>query len=370
MEKIARDCRLYRGDRPCDPHKIEGVKCSDCRHYDPVRGQVLVIKLDALGDVLRTTSILPGLRERFPRARLTWITRSNALDFFPGNPLVDRVIPLAPEGLVCLAAECFAFAVNLDTSPLSAGLLSLARAEEKAGFDLDEEGRVRPLGPEAESLLAMSVFDDVKRANRRTYQEMAAGILGISGPVGPPILELGEKDRLAAGEFVARRPLDPARPVVGFNTGGGGRWRHKRWTEKNTAAAIRRCRDQLGAQVILYGGPEEVERNARILAACGPGVRDAGCGNSLRAFFGLLELCDVLVTSDSLALHAAQALGKKVVVLFGPTSAWEIELYGRGERIVAPVDCQCCYLTDCAQRPTCMESIAPETVVEAVERLL
>ena len=33
-----RDCLHYRSDRPCAPHKAEGVTCEGCKHYAPVRG--------------------------------------------------------------------------------------------------------------------------------------------------------------------------------------------------------------------------------------------------------------------------------------------------------------------------------------------
>nr|HPJ71414.1 glycosyltransferase family 9 protein [bacterium] len=264
----------------------------------------------------------------------------------------------------------FDLAVNLDTSPLSAGLLSLARAREKVGFDLDERGRVRPLGDAARELLETSVFDDLKRANRRTYQEIVSGILGLEPPVGGVVLNLLPAEREAGRIFAIRNGLDECRLTVGVNTGGGGRWRYKRWTETGTVELIRRLRGELDAQVVLFGGPEEEERNARILEAAGPQVIDAGCRNSLRGFFSRLAQVDILVASDTMALHAALGLGKKVAALFGPTSAWEIELYGRGERVVAPVPCQCCYLNDCEVSPNCMDSITAERVMESLVRLL
>jgi ADP-heptose:LPS heptosyltransferase len=84
----------------------------------------------------------------------------------------------------------------------------------------------------------------------------------------------------------------------------------------------------------------------------------------------LIGQCAVIVTGDSLALHVASALRVPTVVLLGPTSAAELEMYDRGERIVAPIGCVNCYLTDCAVDPDCMQLIAPETVLATVERWL
>jgi heptosyltransferase-2 len=58
------------------------------------------------------------------------------------------------------------------------------------------------------------------------------------------------------------------------------------------------------------------------------------------------------------------------VVLFGSTCPQEIELYGRGEKIVTPAECHPCYLRSCDVSPSCQELIPPERVLDAVRRVL
>jgi heptosyltransferase-2 len=55
------DCRHFRGDVPCTPHKKDGVHCESCPFYDPVDKKILIIKLGAIGDVIRTTPLLHRL---------------------------------------------------------------------------------------------------------------------------------------------------------------------------------------------------------------------------------------------------------------------------------------------------------------------
>ena len=89
---------------------------------------------------------------------------------------------------------------------------------------------------------------------------------------------------------------------------------------------------------MLFRSPPEVERNRAILAALsrsGLDAFDGGTENALLDFAALVGLCDVLVASDSLALHLAVALSVRVVAFFAPTSAAEIELYGRGEKVAS-----------------------------------
>ena len=367
---INRDCRYYLGDRPCDFHKREGFKCGDCPYYSPFSVKILIVKLDAAGDVLRTTSILSGLKKRYPDSYLTWITRGVSSPLFINNTYVDRVIPLQPDGLLCCQAETFDISINLDTSQLSSTIQSLVRSGEKRGFALDDRGRVCVCNPEAERWLRMSIFDDEKKANKESCQSIMAEIVGNPLPPGEIILNLGPEEIASAECFAKSAGLDRSKPVIGFNTGGGHRWKHKKWTRENTLALARRCAVELDAQLLLYGGPEEDERNAWLVEQGGGIFIDTGCGNDLRTFFAKLNLCDLLVTSDSLALHAATGLKKKVVALFGPTSASEIELYGRGEKVISPLPCQCCYRPDCEVNPDCMESITPGMVYNVIRRLI
>src|SRR5437867_1423625 len=127
---LKQDCKKFPGDRPCAPHKQHGVKCDDCEYYERVAHRILIIKLDAVGDVLRTTAILPGLKEKYPASEITWLTLMSSRELFYRNPYVDRVLFAdQTETQTYLAVEQFELAINLDTSPRSAALASLAHAD-------------------------------------------------------------------------------------------------------------------------------------------------------------------------------------------------------------------------------------------------
>ncbi len=111
-------------------------------------------------------------------------------------------------------------------------------------------------------------------------------------------------------------------------------------------------------QFLLLGGPAERERNDRLKARVQVPLLDPGCDNTVRHFAALLSHCDVVVTGDTLAMHLSLALGKRTVVLFGPTSAAEIELYGLGEKVVPDMTCLSCYKTSCDFVPNCMDLIS------------
>ncbi len=228
--KIKLNCRHFPGDRPCRFHKETGVVCDECSEYSPPVHRILILKLDALGDVLRTTSILPSLRARYGDCHITWLTAAEAVPLLENNPLVDVVLPEGSTAVAHLQVESFELVLNPDASPRSAALASLARCRELRGYCLDERGVVRPANIEAIEWLEMGGRDDLKRANHRTYQDHLHTLCGVEPAGQEIILGLSDLSGARAKRFARRHGIDDGAPVVGFNTGSSARWPLKRWT--------------------------------------------------------------------------------------------------------------------------------------------
>lgn len=361
------DCRHFIGDRPCTFHKAEMVTCMDCSTYDPVETRILLIKLGAMGDVLRTTSILPTLTRHYTGSHITWITRRESLDLLEDNPLVDSLMDVEGGSMARLGVETFDLVINPEAGKESSALASIARGSEKKGFGLSPRGIVFPLNEGAEEIFHLGLFDDMKKRNRKSYEQLVCQLSDLPYERVPPMLHLTDDEMVFGEAFRRRNRIRRNRPVVGINTGGGGRWSLKQWTIEGFVELAARLYDQMGGQVLLLGGQAEAEINEDILSRLGGKAVDTGCFNSTKRFAGLIGLCDVVVTGDSLALHMALALKKRVVALFGPTSAAEVDLYGMGKKITAEMNCLCCYRRVCEKSPNCMESISAETVYRAVE---
>ncbi|MCB9883305.1 MAG: glycosyltransferase family 9 protein [Planctomycetes bacterium] len=362
------DCRHFVGDRPCAPHKTTGVHCPGCPHYDRIDHRTLIVKLAAAGDVLRTTSILPPLRRRHPGSQVTWVTASGAVPLLRKNPLIDRVLPFAGALPVELVRESFDLVINLDAAPDSCAIASAAQAVERKGFGANAMGRAVPLHDEALPWYRMGLDDELKRRNTKSYPALLYEMLGYDDPVCPPSLHLEAVEVAFGAAFLERVGLASRRPVIGLNTGAGGRWELKKWTFEGYCRLIEKLLEQ-DAGIVLLGGPEERERNEAFAARFPDRVADAGTNNTLREFAGIVNALDLVVTGDTLAMHVAMAREVPTVVLFGPTSAAEIEVFARGEKIVAEeLDCLCCYLMRCDKDPNCMNSISVDRVFDAVKR--
>ena len=80
---VKNDCRHFQGDVPCGPHKDEGVHCADCSYYDQIKMRILIIKLGAIGDVIRTPPLLHKLKAEHPDA---WVAEGKVVTAAERDP--------------------------------------------------------------------------------------------------------------------------------------------------------------------------------------------------------------------------------------------------------------------------------------------
>lgn len=215
IDQLKTDCRHFREDIPCRPHKEQGVHCvdergDDCSYYDPTRKKILIIKLGALGDVLRTTPLLRKLKSVEPQAEIWWLTHFP--DILPKS--LDVVLPFAPESVATLQAIQFDTIYNLDKEKEACALASVLSSRIKKGFIL-KDGRCWPIDEAAEQKYLTGVFDDLSKGNTKTYQQEIFGICGFTFS--------GEQYVLEGNWDSYRWKLAKNKPVVGLNTGCGGR---------------------------------------------------------------------------------------------------------------------------------------------------
>ena len=359
------DCRYFLGYKPC----VFRRECDGCPHYSPLDTRILIIKLAAMGDVIRTTPLLRGLRKAYPNCHVTWLTEPNVLPVLQGIGEIDRLLPYTFENLLGLENETFDQLYCFDKEPKATGLAMKIPAGRKIGFGLSPWGNVMPLNKESEYTFELGINDPLKfRINTKTYPELIYECAGLKydSPQEYILPDFSAEVR-EAGEHLSTLGVRPEQFKIGLNTGAGDVFATKKWTEEGYAELASRLIKELGAQVLLLGGPGEVERNARIMRAVRHPLVDTGTDNPIRTFAGMVGNCDLMVTGDTLALHIAIGLRVPVVVMLGPTCHQEIELYGRGAKIVSDFECSPCYLSICPKDVTCMEATPADVVFDTVK---
>lgn len=364
------DCPNFSGYRPC-PRGCPPDTCLREEEWPTLR--VLLINLDSLGHVLKTTALLQAVRRLSDRVHLTWLTRPEAFPLVEQNPLVDRLIPLTWEETEALLGQEFDLLLNLDKSRVAGSLAERLPARERRGFGLHPSGAIRPLNPEAEYAFRLGLDDELKfRRNQKTEVEVAAELLALDYRGEEYLLPLTEAQRADAQAFRAAQGISPGEPVVGINTGCADLYPNKKLSVEQHIAAIDRVTDRLpDLPVFLLGGRPETERNRAIAAGVRGRAVETPTEDGLRRGIAMVEACDIILSGDTLGLHLGVALGKQVVGYFGVTCPQEVALFGRGERLyVEDLFCRPCWKRDCPYNLECLSGLSPDRFCDAVERRL
>ena len=333
---------------------------------------VLIVRLGAVGDVVRTLPCVAALRDRFPTIRLAWLVERASRALLPTAPWLDQVFefprrefsfrtllsnPVRLSGLLqefLSGLRGFQASLALDfQGTLKSSLLSfLSGAPYRLGFD-------RSGSREGSFILqTRRVTPSARRLNRVFKNLELLRPLGIQAPT--PTFPFA--------------PLEPSPKVSGFLDSLGDRARvaihpgtsrrqaHKRWPEEYYSALVRELAAEGYAPILTWGpGEEEIVR----WIAMGSG----GCGviapsTDLTEMRSLLMGCRLFIGGDTGPMHLAWTHGVPVIALFGSTDPRINGPLGQGHRILAPAWAE-------GQPPPrrgdaeAMKRITPAQVVEA-----
>lgn len=353
--EVKTDCRHYRGYIPCKPHKLHGVHCAECDYYDPVREKFLIIKLGALGDVIRTTPLLRKIKSLHPQAEIWWLTHSP--EFLPDE--VDRKLKFDLSSLVQIEETEFDYLFSLDKDYEAAALANRVKARVKHGFIL-RDGKTAPVDDLAYQKYLTGLWDDVNRANVKSYLEEIFELCGFAFS--------GEKYLLSNFDSEGYKwDLDLPHPIIGLNTGCGGRWTSRLWSEDNWAGVAKDLKSK-GYGVLILGGEQEDLRNKSIAAKSG--AKYLGY-YPLKQFINLVDQVDLVVTGVTMGMHIAVGLGKKIVLLNNIFNKREFELYGLGKIVEPDKECKCFFQPKCVNKEyCCLDHLPYEKVLSAVTEVI
>lgn len=327
--------------------------------------RILIVKLGAIGDVLRTTSLLAGLKEKYDPEAIDWITSSFGKEILLYNPFVNRIFTWDEREEL----DSYDLVIGLEDELEACQLVSRVSSQKVIGA-FAENGKVNYtpsawFDMSAISKYGLEVANQLKQKNTKTFQQHMAELLGIK--VGSYVFKLTPEEVEYGQRQVRGLGIEKGERVIGINTGAGKRWPLKSLSVEKTIALIKKIEKELGLVSLILGGEEEKERNEIISRETG--MPQAGA-HSLRSFAGIINRCQAVVSSDSLAMHFAIALRKKILAFFGPTSPAEIELYGLGRKLSPAIDCLVCYKKKCELDPNCMDRLSVEDMFDGVKTLI
>ncbi len=357
------DCKFYNGYKPCQPYK----RCVDCSEYESQGVRILIINLDALGDILMTTALLPAIKEKYPASTIFWITMPAAVPLLQNNPLVDEILPWTPETMSWLMYIDFDFVFSCDRDRKSTAIAMSVSSVNKRGFGLGPQGVVVPLNPEMKYAYQIGLDDDLKfRKNRKTGQQILAEGLGFEYKRHEYILELAEDEKLHISQFRKQFGLEEDVQAIGINTGCSSKFSYKRLRENQLNLLIAKLLEHDSnhrIRILLLGGKSEAELNSRLHNHAGDSrVILTPSDEGLRRGLHYIAASDVCITGDTFGMHAAIALKIPIVVFFTISCDVEVDLYDLGKYVLADVPCRPCWKSWCPD-PICINHVNIDEIV-------
>jgi heptosyltransferase-2 len=258
---------------------------------------VLIIKLGAAGDVVRTTPLLRRLD-----GAISWITAEKNLALLDG---IDREVRCVSwENRNRVADTAYDLVINLEDDRESSSFLKQLKFKQLFGAHLNGDDRLTYTSDSSAwfDLSLISVYgrataDRLKLLNRRTYQELIFEGLGLGFN--------GELYYLPSSRPTALRG------DVAISSTAGAVWPMKNWAYYDE---LKKKLQTAGLKVnMLESRPTLLEHLAD--------VQGHRC----------------LVSGDSLPMHLALGSGVRCVSIFTCTSPWEIYGYGLQEKVISPV---------------------------------
>ena len=329
---------------------------------------ILIIKMSSLGDVLHTLPFVAVLRERFPKARLTWLVHPQFGAFVPEPPVVDEVIHFDKvkfnklgiydkwsyfrEMRTLLHSKKFDLVIDMQGLFKSAVLAAISGCDNRIGYCDMREGS----GFVSKAISGSHVRDHVIERYLDVARYLGCSINEIQFPM--PNLQ---KEWLA----VEGKSEAVKKPYVVLVP--GARWETKKWPAEYFAKLANMILS-VGKQVVLAGGPEEVSLGKQITDLA-PRVVNMTGKTSQRELGALIQHCTAYISGDTGPLFIAAAMKKPLIALYGPTRPDRTGPYGSEEAVIitAPVSCAGCLRKHC-DNWICMKAITPETVFDKYKK--
>ncbi len=331
--------------------------------------RILIIKPSAIGDVVHTLPMLSLLRKRFPNAHIAWLVTPACAGLLEGHPLLDEVILFDRKrlsiGLKNLSAivalarfrralRMAKFDLVLDFQGLfrSGFFTGFTRAPVRVGFANAREG--------APFFYTHRV--DVGHAEQHAMDRYLKLVEAVGCDVKNTPLEYvfpttdGDRARVAA-MLPSREPYAVLIP--------GANWPTKRWPIEKLAACVTPLRERFGLSCVVTGGPDDIALGAQI-----PNALNLAGKTSLRELIALIENAALVIGNDSGPTHIAAALGKPLVMPYGPTNPVRTGPYRREDSVIRlDIACSPCYSRKCSHQ-SCLQWLEIEPVLELAREQL
>ncbi|HXJ59710.1 MAG TPA: glycosyltransferase family 9 protein [Verrucomicrobiae bacterium] len=340
------------------------------------RPKIFILKPSSLGDVIQALPVLRLLRLHLPQSEIFWWIDSGLASLLETDPDLTGVVRFDRQrwrspwhwgeiwaSVQALRRQRFDWVIDLQSLLRSGAMAWLTNGSLTVGLDDPREG-------------ARGFYDIVvPRPNYHTHA--VDWYLHSLPPLGVPVhwsFTWLPANSEAAAQVQARRTEVAPAGARWIALQPGARWENKRWPLSHFAQTVR----QLAAEAedvrfLILGGEGDRTLGQALAAAAPKRCLDLTGQTSLPQMIEWLRIAELLITNDTGPMHAAAALGKPVVALFGPTEPRRTGPYGQVADVLRqPLPCVPCMRDSChwPQPMECLQAITPDIVLGRVRMWL
>lgn len=326
--------------------------------------KILILKPSSLGDVIQALPVLRLLKLHWRDARIHWWLDSALAPLLETDPDVAGVVrferkrwgnprhwPEMARSVRWMRAQNFDLVIDLQCLARSAVFAWLANGKRLVGLEEVREGA--------------RGFYDLAVPRKSFHTHAVDWYLSVLPHLGVPVHQRFEW--LPARPEVAaevRRKWPGAAPWIALQP--GARWQNKRWPVEHFTELVRLlARDHPQARFAILGDHGD-QLLGRIIAEAMPRQCLNLCGQTtLLEMIEWIRRCDLLVTNDTGPMHAAAALGRPLVALFGPTEPRRTGPYGQPQGVLRlELPCSPCLKPRCRYwlPEECLRALSPRHV--------
>lgn len=344
--------------------------------------RILLLLFGDLGDTLLTVPAVRAIRQQFPDARLTVLSKDLPAQILQQLALVDAAIVvdkhLFDQPISILRPRSWLLLVRLwarlrreraDTAVLFHHLVTRWGAVKFALLTL-ASGAPRRLGIDNGRgwFLTESIPD--RGFGDRHEAQYFLDVSGLLGARGTLRLEapVTDADRLAAARLLAGASGEP---LIAIHPGTGWYGPGRRWPVRSFIRTAELCMERMGGTYVVVGTESEAAEAGEVAAALGDHAVNLTGQTSVGQLGAVLERCAVTIANDGGVAHLSAAVGTPVVTIFGPSNdrAWRPLL---GTVVASNLACRPCFYRDfergmpegCATRE-CLALVTPAMVARA-----
>jgi lipopolysaccharide heptosyltransferase I len=346
--------------------------------------KILILRLSAVGDVIRTLPAVKALKEHTPYSSITWIVEEPSQAFLESLPEIDEVI-LFPRkrwtkgikslrGIGGTIKEIWALIIDLRRRRfdvvldfhgiLKSGLLSfLSGSPKRVGYDRrsTKEG----------NFLFSNVKVKLPKERISRFQRNLTLLKGVGLEVRELkySLHISTEDREYVESFFNTLSVSLKRPLIAIHPGTSPKALFKRWMPDQYAQLADRLVRELNAGVLFTWGTEELEWVEGIRKEMNEPSLLGPKTESLTQLGEVYRHCDLYIGGDTGPMHIASLMGIPVVVIYGPTDPIENEPFGNHIKVRKEVGCSPCHKYSCKEL-VCIKTISADEVFKATKEIL